>query len=115
MVLEIAFSDDVRQVRCPASLWWTGSALQWADPGWPTSPGFAFHHFPGELVGSGPWVLRPTDDSVIASITVRELVIGEQPATDEFLAWQAFRSSPAGLEYTDDAAFKAAAAFFQAA
>lgn len=114
MVLDIAFADGARQVRCPASLWWTGSALLWADPGWPMSFSFAFHQFPGELVGSGPWVLEPTDTSVIASIIVGDLVMGEQPATDEFLVWEAYRAKPEGRRWTRDEAAKAAA-FFQAA
>lgn len=78
------------------------------------SPGFAFHQLPGELVGSGPWVLEPTDTSVIASIIVRELVMGEQPAMDEFLIWEAYRAKPEDRGWTRDEAFKAGAAFFQA-
>jgi hypothetical protein len=44
----------------------------------------------------------------VARIVVRELVQGEQPATDECAIWRAFRATPEGRQYTA-AALKAAA------
>ncbi|UEM08172.1 hypothetical protein JL101_036045 (plasmid) [Skermanella rosea] len=112
LVLDIEFADGDRQTRCPASIFWLGTSLLWADPGWPTTPSHAFHLVPGELEGEGPWILTPADAEMLARITVRELVPGEQPATEEFLVWETYRASPEGRPFTSAAALEAAAAFF---
>lgn len=109
LVLDIEFTDGEKQTRCPASIFWLGTSLLWADPGWPTTPAHAFHLVPGELEGEGPWVLTPADAETIARITVRELVPGEQPATEELLVWETYRALPDGRPYTSTAALDAAA------
>lgn len=110
LVLDIEFVGGDKQSRCPASLWWLGTSLLWAEPGWPTTPSHAFHMIPGTLEGEGPWIFTPTDSEAVARITIRELVPGEQPATEEFLVWETFRASPDGRPFSTAAALKAAAA-----
>lgn len=110
LVLDIEFVAGDKQARCPASLWRRDGGLLWADPGWPTSPSHAFHFFPGSIEGDGPWTFTPADDSVIRRIVIRDLIPGEQPATEEFLVWETFRAAPEGAPYDRAAAFKAAAA-----
>lgn len=110
LVLDIHFVSGGSQTRCPASLWWRGGGLLWADPGWPTSPSHAFHFFPGTIDGEGPWTVLPDDASVIERIVVRPIVPGEQPATDEFLAWETYRAMPEGKPFTTAAALTAAKA-----
>ena len=108
LVLDIEFADGDKQTRCPAAIGWCGRSLLWADAGWPTTPGHAFHRFMGKLIGQGPWTLIPADASFVARIVVRELERGE-PATAEYELWRAFRATPEGRQYTNAAAMKAAA------
>jgi hypothetical protein len=67
------------------------------------------HRFRGKLAGRGPWTLIPADASVVARIVIRDLVRGEQPATDEFLIRRDYRATPEGQPYDSAAARKAAA------
>jgi hypothetical protein len=64
----------------------------------------------GKLTGRGPWTLIPADASVVARIVIRDLVRGEQPATDEFLIWRDYRATPEGQPYDSAAAARKAAA-----
>jgi hypothetical protein len=112
LVLDIAFADGTRQVRCPASIFWLDTGLLWVDPGWPTTPSHAFHLLAGTLTGTKPWTFTPADDSVIRRIVIRDLVPGEQPATEEFLVWETYRATPDGKPHTSEAALKAAATVF---
>jgi hypothetical protein len=61
---------------------------------------------PGEADRSGT---LDADPSVVARIVIRELVRGEQPATDEFLIRRDYRATPEGQPYDSAAARKAAA------
>jgi hypothetical protein len=109
LVLDIRFYDGHRMVRYPAAIGWCGKSPLWTDTGWPSTPGHAFHRFRGKLTGRGPWTLVPADASVVARIAIRDLVRGEQPATDEFLIWRDYRATPEGQPYDSAAARKAAA------
>jgi hypothetical protein len=109
LVLDIQFKDGHQMTRYPAALAWCGKSLLWADTGWPMSPSHAFHRFRGKLTGKGPWTLIPADASVIARIVIREMVRGEQPATDEYLIWRDYRATREGQPYDSAAALKAAA------
>jgi hypothetical protein len=108
LVLDIRFNDGHQMVRYPAAIGWCGKSLHWTDTGWPSTPAHAFHRFRGKLTGRGLWTLIPADTSVVARIVIRDLVRGEQPATDEFLIWRDYRATPEGQPYDSAAARKAA-------
>jgi hypothetical protein len=46
----------------------------------------------------------------VAQIVIRELVRGEQPATNEWLIWRDYRETAEGQPFDNAAALKAAAA-----
>jgi hypothetical protein len=112
LVLDIFFVDGDKLSRCPASMWWRDGGLLWADPGWPSEPGHAFHHFPGTIEGDGPWTVTPTEDSVVKSIRIRQMAENDDIARGEYLTWEEFRAMPHGQPYTAAAALEAAATFF---